>query len=269
MDAEIGIIGGTGFYRLFLDAQDIEVETPYGSPSAPLSIATLNGRKIAFLPRHGRHHQFLPHHVPYRANLWALHSLGIRQIIGFNVMGSFQPHIRRGDFVFCDQFIDMTTGRADTFFTGAAGAHVSMAYPYCPQMRAAAIDAVQPLTGRFHPQATVVVIQGPRFGTVAENRWFVGMGWDVGNMTQYPEVALARELQLCYMNLSYITDYDVAASDVAGDDSLPPCSHAMIVEEFNRNEPRVELALRTIVASIPGTDDCSCRSALVGAYVAR
>ncbi len=269
MNAEIGIIGGTGFYHFFTGAQDIDVETPYGIPSASVSIATVDGRSVAFIPRHGREHQFLPPAVPYMANLWALRSLGVRQVIGFNTVGSLQPDVRRGDFVFCDQFIDRTNGRADSIFTGSDGAHISTAHPYCPSMRDAATKAVGVLPQRFHHRGTVVVIQGPRFSTYAESKWYTSMGWDVINMTQYPEVALAREFEMCYMNLSYVTDYDVAAKEIVVDETADAVSHALVIREFSLNGANIEQVIKTLVGAIPATDGCSCRTALTNARVAR
>ena len=272
MNAEIGIVGGTGFYHFFADSEEIEVDTPYGRPSAPISIATVEGKRVAFVPRHGRHHEFLPSEVPYRANLAALKSCGADRIIAFNTVGSLQLRIRKGDFVFCDQFVDRTAGRVDSIFSGPRGAHISTADPYCPTLRGAAIEAIKDLPWRFHPNGTVVVIQGPRFSTRAESRWFTQMGWEVVNMTQYPEVAIARELELCYMNLSYVTDYDVAAKEIVASDSLngsQPVSHAMVIREFSLNEGAIERVVRTLVASAPNSDTCTCRGALVDARVAR
>lgn len=269
MSVEIGIIGGTGFYRFFEHAEDTEVKTPYGSTSAPISLATVDGRSVGFVPRHGRHHQFLPTEVPYKANLWALRSLGAKHIMGFNTVGSLQPHVRRGDFVFCDQFVDRTSGRDDSLFRGLEGAHISTAQPYCPRLRDAAIEAAKALPFRFHPSGTVVVIQGPRFSTRAESKWFTQMGWDVVNMTQYPEVVLARELETCYFNVSYVTDYDVAAKEIAAAEEVEPVSHAMVIREFSLNELRIDQLVKTLITAMPRGGGCSCQSALEGSRVAR
>jgi 5'-methylthioadenosine phosphorylase len=268
-DIELGVIGGTGFYKFFGEATDVEVTTPHGSPSTPISIATVAGRRVGFLARHGRHHQFLPSAVPYKANLHALKSLGARQIIAFNTVGSLQVGIRRGDFVLCDQFIDRTSGRPDTIFSGAEGAHISSAEPYCGRLRKVASAALESVPGRFHPNGTVVVIQGPRFSSRAESKWFTDMGWHLVNMTQYPEVAIARELELCYVNLSYVTDYDVAAKEIAAADDAEPVSHAMVIREFNLNSSRIEQIVRALIGAFKPTDDCTCRHALDNARVAR
>jgi 5'-methylthioadenosine phosphorylase len=269
MRAELGIIGGTGFYRFFGDATDHDVDTPYGKPSAPISVADVGGRAVAFVPRHGRSHEHLPSEVPYAANLWALKHLGVTQVLAFNTVGSLQPDIRRGDFVFCDQYVDRTAGRRDTIFSGPDGAHISAADPYCPRMRAVGYEAVSRLPYRFHPSGTVVVIQGPRFSTRAESRWFSTMGWQVINMTQYPEVTIARELELCDANLSYVTDYDVATKAIVKDDDLDAVSHALVIKQFGLAEKRIEEVIRVLVAAIPTTAACACRSSLAGARVAR
>lgn len=269
MSADIGIIGGTGFYRFFADSTDRTVATPFGETSAPLSLATVSGRSVAFIPRHGRCHEHLPSEVPYRANLWAMRSLGVRQVIAFNTVGSLQQHIRRGDFVLANQFVDRTSGRPDTIFHGPDGAHISSAEPYCETMRAAATAALARMQESFHPEGTVVVIQGPRFSTRAESRWFTQMNWDIVNMTQYPEVAIARELELCYMNLSYVTDYDVAAKEIASADPCAPVSHALVLKEFSLNESRIERVVNALVAAMPDSGACPCRSALDGARVGR
>lgn len=269
MAVEIGIIGGTGFYRFFDHADDMPVETPYGNPSAPISVGSIDDRKVAFVPRHGLNHQYLPSEVPYLANLWALRSLGARSIIGFNTVGSLQSEIRRADFVFCDQFVNWTSGRRDSIFSGLNGAHISSADPYCHRMRAAAIEATKPLPYRFHPTGTVVVIQGPRFSTRAESKWFSHMGWHLVNMTQYPEVVIARELELCYLNVSYVTDYDVAAKEVAIAEMAESVSHTMVIREFALNQPRIAEVVQVVVKSVPIGHDCRCRTALVDARVAR
>jgi 5'-methylthioadenosine phosphorylase len=265
----LGIIGGTGFYRFFGEAKELPVTTPYGDPSAPVSVADVAGRQVAFLPRHGVHHQYLPSEVPYAANLWALRSLGARQVLAFNTVGSLQPHIRRGDFVFADQFVDRTSSRRSTIFTGPDGAHISTASPYCERMRALAVRAVDHLPGTFHPAGTVVVIEGPRFSTRAESHWFTQMGWHIVNMTQFPEVAIARELEMCYANMSYVTDYDVAAKEVAALEGATPVTHALVIREFSLGERRIEEVVEAMIAGLPSAEDCSCWHALDEARVAR
>lgn len=264
-EVDIAIIGGTGFYKFLDEAEDAQVSTPYGETSAPISIATVSGRRIAFLPRHGRNHDYLPHEVPYRANLWALKQLGVRQVIAFNTVGSLQPEYRKGDFVLVDQFVDRTSGRADTFFSGDVGAHISSADPYCGRLRETAAKALDGADATVHPSGTVVVIQGPRFSTRAESRWFSSQGWHLVNMTQYPEVVLARELELCYANLSYITDYDVAAAEVAGAEAAEAVTHHGVLTAFNADSDRVLDMVRRLVEALPEAVECTCQHALAGA----
>jgi len=210
--AEIGVFGGSGFYEWFSGAELVTMETPYGTPSAPISVADVAGRRVAFLPRHGPRHTIPAPFVNYRANVWAMHELGVRRIIGPSAVGSLQPDLHPGDLVICDQFIDRTSGRSDTYYPGPEVVHISAADPYCPELRALAGGVAREQAMRFRPAGTVVVVQGPRFSTRAESRWYGRMGWDIVGMTQYPEVILARELQMCYLNLSLVTDYDATFS---------------------------------------------------------
>ncbi|MGH9180255.1 MAG: S-methyl-5'-thioadenosine phosphorylase, partial [Acidimicrobiales bacterium] len=196
--AEIGVFGGSGFYAFLDDVETFPVHTPYGAPSAPLLVGTVSGRRVAFLPRHGVHHELPPHRVNYRANLWAMRDLGVRRIIGPCAVGSLQSHVHPEEFVVCDQLVDRTSGRADTFFEGGVVGHVSFADPYCPDLRAGLVAAARGEGIVVHDGGTVVVIGGPRFSTRAESASYRSAGWDVINMTQYPEAYLARELGLCY-----------------------------------------------------------------------
>lgn len=265
---EVGmaVIGGTGFYKLCNEAEDIQVDTPFGRPSAPISVGTVSGRRVAFLPRHGRNHDYLPHEVPYRANLWALKKLGVWQTIAFNTVGSLQPEYRKGDFVLVDQFVDRTSGRVDTFFSGEGGAHISSADPYCARLRETAAKALDGAGATVHARGTVVVIQGPRFSTRAESRWFSGQGWHLVNMTQYPEVVLARELEMCYANLSYVTDYDVAAAEVARGEEAEAVTHQGVLDAFDANSGRVLDIVRRLVEAMPETPvECTCQHSLLGA----
>lgn len=259
--AEIGVFGGSGFYDLLPDATEVKVDTPYGEPSAPVVIGSLAGRSVAFIPRHGRAHEYPPHKIPYRANLWALRSLGVTRVLAPNAAGSLQPHVERGHFVVADQLVDRTSGRASTYFDGPETTHVSLADPYCPQVRALAIDAARAAEIPVHETGTVVVIEGPRFSTRAESRWFSAMGWEVVNMTQYPEAALARELALCYCAISLITDYD------AGVGGVPPVTVPEVIEVFQRNNARVRDLLVAIISSLPSERTCGCAGALDGARV--
>lgn len=230
---EIGVIGGTGFYSLIDEnVTTINPETPYGMTSDKITIGDVAGKKVAFLPRHGQNHSYPPHLVPYRANIHALKELGVKKIIAINACGSLQPQIAPGDVVICDQFIDRTWGRKDTFFDGMEIKHTSMANPYNEELRQIAIQACIEANISVFPNGTVVVIQGPRFSTKAESRWFSQMGWSVINMTQYPECALANEAGIDYVNISLITDYDAGLED---DPTIQPVTHEAVTEIFERN----------------------------------
>lgn len=254
--AEIGVFGGSGFYSLLEHPHEQWIETPYGLPSDTVHLGEIDGRRVAFLPRHGRDHRFPPHEINYRANMHAMKSLGVKWIVGPTASGSLKREYRPGSMVVCDQFVDRTWGRADTFYDGPRTTHVSVADPYCPTLRPIAISALRSLGIETHERGTVVVVQGPRFSTRAESKWFQAQGWEVINMTQYPECALARELEMCYVNISLITDYDVGLEDI------PPVSHVDVIEIFKKNTERVKGAIGKIVAAVPRDADCSCRHAL-------
>lgn len=260
--AEIGVFGGSGFYSLLENQRDVKIETPYGPPSDVVSLGEIAGRQVAFLPRHGRAHSLPPHMINYRANLWAMKQLGVRRLIGPCASGSLRAAIKPGDFVVCNQLVDRTTGRKDTFFDGPVTTHVSFAYPYCEQLRPLASGIIKDADIPCHDKGTVVTIQGPRFSTVAESRWYAGNGWDVINMTQYPEAYLARELEMCYVNISLITDYDVG---LEGQTGLQPVTHESVIEVFKANNQRVRDVIHTMIELIPEQRDCACGSALEGA----
>lgn len=251
----VGVIGGTGLYQLIDDADELVIDTPWGATSAPISVGTLAGRSVAFLPRHGTAHQLSPLTVPYRANLWALHQLGVRRVFGVCASGSLQPHLAPGDFVVCDQLVDRTSGRTDTYFDGDVVNHVSFADPFCPELRAATMTAAASSATTVHDGGTVVVIQGPRFSTRAESVWFRNNGWDVVNMTQYPEAILARELGLCYSTIALVTDWDAG---VEGDASRPTVSQADVFAMLEDNAHRVRGLLAATVAEVPHTATCAC-----------
>lgn len=262
LKAEIGVFGGSGFYSFLENITEIAVETPYGMPSSRVSIAEIHGKKVAFLPRHGKNHEYPPQTIPYRANVWAMKSLGVKQIIGPNACGSLQPNVKPGDFVICDQFVDRTYSREQTFYEGPIATHVSAADPYCPALRSLAVEGAKALNIPVHSTGTVVVIQGPRFSTRAESKWFASQGWEVINMTQYPECYLARELEMCYVNISLITDFDVG---LEGKDGIKPVSHAEVLKVFTENNEKVKTLLMKMIKEIDLSKNCTCRSALKGA----
>jgi len=251
--ADVGVFGGSGFYAFLDDVVEIDVPTPYGPPSASVAIGSVGDRRVAFLPRHGKGHHLPPHRVNFRANAWALHSLGVRQVLGPCAVGSLRPDLRPGDLIVPDQLVDRTWGRADSFADGdlpdGSGQvqHLSFADPYTDELRrvvlAAAREEHDP--ARVHDGGTVVVIQGPRFSTRAESSWFRRMGWDVVNMTQHPEVALCRELGLGYAGLALVTDYD---SGVEGSTDVEPVT---MDEVFRMLAQNVELTRRILFRAIP------------------
>jgi 5'-methylthioadenosine phosphorylase len=222
-------------------------------------LGEVGGRRVAFIPRHGVKHDLPPHRIPYRANLWAMKELGVSRIIGPCAVGSMQPHVKPGQFVVCDQLVDRTRGREDTFYDGPETTHISFADPYCPTVREVTVQEAQRLRIEVHPRGTVVVIQGPRFSTRAESEWFARQGWEVINMTQYPEAPLARELELCFANISLVTDYDVGAGDV------PPVSHHEVIRVFEENNERLRALLFSVIPALPVERNCPCATALQGA----
>jgi len=257
--ADIGVFGGSGFYSFLEDTEVVELDTPYGKPSAPVTIGEVGGRRVAFMPRHGVHHEFPPHRVPYKANAWAMKELGVGRVLGPNACGSLQPYVKPGDFVICDQLVDRTNDRPNTFYDGPETTHISFADPYCPTMRDVAVAAGHELGIPMHDRGTVVVIEGPRFSTRAESAWFASAGWEVINMTQYPEALLARELELCYANISLITDYDV------GVEGVPPVTHEEVVRVFTENNEKLRDLLFAVIPALPDERDCPCATALSGA----
>ncbi len=261
--ADIGIFGGSGFYEFIENPVRFWVNTPYGPPSAPVHEGTLHGRKVAFIPRHGERHQFPSHTVNYAANIWVMRELGVGAIISPCAAGSLKPEIEPGSFVVLDQLIDRTKGRRDTYFDGPVATHITLASPYCPVLRRTTIEAAEAEGIDVHPTGTVVVIEGPRFSTIAESRWYARNGWDVINMTQYPEVALAREAEICFVGIALITDYD------CGVEGVRASSGEEIVRVFNENNEKLRRLLFRLVEMIPDPEerDCECSSALEGAQI--
>lgn len=246
--ADIGVFGGSGFYSFLEDAEPVKVETPYGSPSATVMIGTLHGKRVAFLPRHGADHSLPPHMINYRANVWAFKSLGVQRVICPCAAGSLQKHVKPGDFVICDQFVDRTSGRKDTFFDGPMTTHVSAADPYSEELRKLAVQAAKDEGIPVHETGTVVVIQGPRFSTRSESKWFKDQGWEVINMTQYPEAYLVKELEMDPVNISLITDYDT------GVEGIEPVSHAEVIRVFTENNDKLRRLLFRLIELMPNGD---------------
>jgi 5'-methylthioadenosine phosphorylase len=257
----IGVFGGSGFSSFVENVEEVTVDTPYGAPSAPFFVGDVGGKTVAFLPRHGVNHELPPHRIPYRANVWAMRELGVRRIIGPNASGALKADLRLGEFVVCDQFVDRTSGRADTFYDGPETTHVSAADPYCPDLRRLLVETARELDIPLRDGGTVVTIQGPRFSTRAESRWFQDAGWDIINMTAYPEGYLARELELCYANISMVTDHDV------GVEGTEPVTHEAVLKVFNENNERLRELLFAVIPKIGPQPEDICATALRGARV--
>lgn len=260
--AKIGIIGGSGFYDLASNLKEIKVETPYGATSDKIALGEIAGRKVAFLPRHNKNHGIPPHLINYRANIWALKSLGVERILTSHAVGSLQKDYQPGDFVILDQFIDRTKGRSDTFYDGSIVTHVSTAFPYCPQIRSLAIKKMKEAGVRFHENGTVVVVQGPRFSTAAESWWFTKMGWHTVNMTEYPEIVLAREKEMCYTAIAVVTDYD---SGLVAGGLVKPVSVKEINKIFKENIDIVKKVMLEMIKDWPKRKTCDCGKALANA----
>lgn len=260
----IGVIGGSGLYAFLDDVEQLTVTTPYGDPSGPIAMGTLDSRdgpkRVAFVPRHGLDHQLPPHGINYRANLWALRSLGVTRVFGPSACGSLRASIAPGDVVVCDQFVDQTHGRAGTYFDGPVVNHVSIADPYCPQMAATVIAAARAEGMPVHERGTVVVIPGPRFATRAESGTYRTLGYDIINMTQCPEVALARELGLCYSSIALVTDYDSGVDDRP---EIEAVNQADVFAVFAANVDRLRRVLRDAIAGLDART-CNCAAATNG-----
>jgi 5'-methylthioadenosine phosphorylase len=245
----IGVIGGSGFYSLLDEPAHHRIETPYGAPSDAVTAGSLAGRDVMFVPRHGTGHRFPPHRVPYRANLWALRSLGVRQVVSLSAVGSLTTALPTGTLVVPDQIADRTHGRAHTFFDVDDGVgHASFADPYCPRGRAAALAG-----GAAHDGGTFVVVSGPRFSSRAESREFQSHGWSIIGMTAMPEAGLARELALCYTTLALVTDLDAGVEAGAG------VTHTEVLAAFAANLPRLRALLVATLDRLPASQgDCVC-----------
>jgi 5'-methylthioadenosine phosphorylase len=256
--AEIGVFGGSGFYSLLDDVREVKVDTPFGPPSDAIFLAEVAGRRVAFLPRHGRRHTIAPHRINYRANVWAMRSLGVKAAISPCAAGSLALHVKPGDFVVCDQFVDRTSGRIDSFFDGPIVTHLSSAEPYDATLRRLAIETIRDHGIEVHERGTVVVIQGPRFSTKSESKWFSDAGWEVINMTQYPEAWLCRELGMAVVNISLITDYD--AGVLEGTEAVDATS---VLEVFQANAERIQAVVIDLIGRFPADlDALGARDAL-------
>ncbi|NLU78473.1 S-methyl-5'-thioadenosine phosphorylase [Micromonospora sp. HNM0581] len=255
--AELAVIGGSGLYALLDGATEHVVQTPYGAPSDAVTIAEVGGRTVAFLPRHGRDHRHPAHRIPYRANLWALRSLGVRQVVAPCAVGGLRPEFGPGTFVVPDQLIDRTSGRVQTYYEQGA-VHVSFADPYCPVGRRSLLTAADGRSVDAYDGGTMVVVEGPRFSTRAESRWYTAIGGSVINMTGHPEAVLARELALCYSSIALVTDLDAGVERGHG------VTQQEVFRVFGENTGRLRGLLLDAVAALPVQRGCPCPHSLDG-----
>jgi 5'-methylthioadenosine phosphorylase len=259
--ADIGVIGGSGFYEFLTDAEEVPVETPFGPPSEPVLVGEVAGRRVAFLPRHGKDHRFPPHKIPYRANLWALRAVGVRRILAPSAVGSLTASYGPGTLAFPDQLVDRTRGRSQSFYDEYA-VHVPFADPYCPSVRPRAVAAARKNGWVPASSGTLVVIDGPRFSTRAESRWYAAQGWTLIGMTGHPEAVLARELALCYTTLALVTDTDAGVEEGQG------VTQAEVFEVFGKNMSRLRDLVAKVIAELPAErEDDLCAHALDGIRV--
>ncbi len=262
--AEIGVIGGSGFYKFLQDAIRVQVTTPFGDPSDDVVIGELDGRSVAFIARHGQGHRFPPHLVPYRANLWALRSVGVRQVLAPCAVGSLRRELGPGAVVVPDQVVDRTWGRAHSVYDATGPVvHVGFADPYCPRGREAALGAARSTGVDAYGSGTLVVINGPRFSTRAESTWHQRAGWSVVGMTGMPEASIARELAMCFTTIALVTDHDAGVEGETG------VSHEEVLQVFAQNIERLKGVLVDAIAALPAaeSDDaatCACRRSLDG-----
>jgi len=256
--ADIGVIGGSGFYEFLTAYEEVKVETPYGDPSEAVLVGEVAGRRVAFLPRHGRDHRFPPHKIPYRANMWALRSLGVRRVLAPSAVGSLTTSYGPGTLVIPDQLVDRTGGRVQTFYDEYA-VHVPFADPYCPTGRTRSIAVARQSGWVPAGSGTLVVINGPRFSTRAESQWYAAQGWTLIGMTGHPEAVLARELALCYTTLALVTDTDAGVEEGEG------VTQAEVFEVFGANMARLRELVATIIGLFPEQrEDDLCARALDG-----
>lgn len=254
--ADIAIIGGSGLYEqeMLTDAREINIYTPYGRPSDLITVGTYRGKAIAFLPRHGKGHQIPPHKVNCRANIWALKEIGVKRILSSNACGSLQEKYAPGDILVPDQFIDRTKSRPSTFYDGGKVCHISVADPFCPELRELLVEKGQELGLKITNGGTYVCVEGPRFSTRAESRLFRQWGADIVNMTIFPECVLAREAEICYGSMALVTDYDVWAEKTVSTEEL--------FTTMGKNINKAKKLFAEVVSEISAEPKCDCWDAL-------
>ena len=262
-DIVLGVIGGSGLYNM-AGLDNIEtrtIETPFGAPSAPITIGTLEGKRVAFLARHGIGHHITPTEVNYRANIYALKSLGVDRVVSVSACGSLREDYAPGDIVVPDQLFDFTKNRKRSFFGEGLVAHVGVADPFCPDLSARVLAAVQETGATVHQGGTFITIEGPRFSTKAESNIFRQWGMSIIGMTTSPEAFLAREAEMCYAVLAHVTDYDVWHVDEE------PVTVEMVIQTLQRNVAVVQEAIRNLVKQLPAEKTCTCENALANALI--
>ncbi len=254
--AEIGIFGGTGIYdsELLQESKEISIDTPYGKTSDSITIGDYKGRKVAFMPRHGKKHAISPHMINFRANIWAFKELGVTRILAPSAVGSLKEELKPGDFALPSQFLDFTKSRIGSFSEDGRVIHISVAEPFCPELQEVVLQTAQSQNIKIHKNCTYVCIEGPRFSTKAESKFFRTTGADIIGMTLVPECQLAREAQICYVSISTITDYDVWAEK--------PVTAKEVLETLSKNVESIKKMLAVILEKIPKTRKCYCERSL-------
>jgi len=259
----LAIIGGSGLYSMngLTDTLEIDTDTPFGKPSAPIVVGTLAGRRVAFLSRHGLGHHIMPTQVPYRANIYALKALGVERILSINACGSLRQEYAPGHILIPDQLFDHTHARHRTFFGDGLVAHIGIAEPFCPDLSAVLERAVKETGAIIHQGGALIIIEGPRFSTRVESNTYRAWGMSIIGMTAAPEAFLAREAEMCYSIMAHVTDYDVWHVDKA------PVSVEMVVRTLNQNTVIAQLAIQNLVKELTGTRNCTCENALAAALI--
>lgn len=262
-DPKIAFIGGSGLYDIdgMENRQELTVETPFGDPSDAVMVGEINGVEAAFLPRHGRGHRFSPSEIPVKANIYALKSLGVERVVSVSAVGSLREYIKPLDLVVPDQIIDRTRRRSDTFFGDGIVAHVGFADPFCNELRRIAFESASLEDVDCHDGGTYLVIEGPQFSTRAESAVYRSWGANVIGMTALPEAKLAREAELCYTTLAFVTDYDV------WHDTEEEVTVEMVIQNLTHNVATAQGIIRRMLAEIPDNRTCGCESALKNAVI--
>lgn len=253
---QIGIIGGSGLYSLIKGSRSLDIDTPFGKPSDKIEVGEIDGIEVAFIPRHGKHHNFPPHMVNYRANIWALKNMGVERVLAINAVGSLKEEFKPGDMVFPDQFIDFTKSRKLSFYDGPDVYHVSAADPFCPHMTSNLAKSAKKSGYAHHDRGTYVCIEGPRFSTRAESKMFRQFG-DIIGMTLVPEINLAIEQAMCYSMIATVTDFDVWSDK--------PVDASEVMKIMKENEEKVSSLVEHSVKEFNGERKCSCSSSLENA----